>query len=274
MNAKKILKAILPPILVNMINSIRRVRDVPQWYTIRTGLLEGCEMFIYLQDPASDEMIQGIYEDFLWSYLFREHLEGCTICDIGGHIGYHSLAFANLVGDEGRVIVFEPNKLNCERLNKNLLRNKELAKRINFRPLAVSDFDGETQFHFSSNFEEMASSGGYLEGSYRPLKDEVYDELEFIWEKVIVTKLDNLLVKDDIRNIAVVKIDVEGAEHKVLAGATEILKENHPILLIEIHTVAAMLEVCRMLIPLGYAIEMLKEEGPSRCFIAASYQPQ
>ncbi|MBK9629255.1 MAG: hypothetical protein IPO56_16580 [Flavobacteriales bacterium] len=65
------------------------------------------------------------------------------------------------------------------------------------------------------------------------------------------------------------KIDVEGAEHLVLAGAGGGLatRSSHPP--DEIHSVVCMLKVLELIHPLGYSTELLHEDRASRCFIAA-----
>src|SRR3990172_11374400 len=51
---------------------------------------------------------QGFYEPFLTG-LVKQHTEpGDVVLDIGGNIGYYTLVFASLVGNEGKIYAFEP----------------------------------------------------------------------------------------------------------------------------------------------------------------------
>ncbi len=76
--------------------------------------------------------------------------------------------------------------------------------------------------------------------------------------KVPVMTLDSF----DLRDVATIKIDVEGHEAQVLTGAIETLKREHPTLLVEIEdqrTPGAMGAVRRVLDPLGYQAMFLFE---------------
>ena len=57
---------------------------------------------------------------------------GDTVIDVGGgHIGYICCFFSNLVGDTGKVYVFEPGNNNLPYIEKNLisLKNTVLTKK-------------------------------------------------------------------------------------------------------------------------------------------------
>ena len=49
---------------------------------------------------------------------------GDTVIELGAHIGYISLYFAKLVGDNGNVVVFEPGPDNFKYLYRNVSQNK------------------------------------------------------------------------------------------------------------------------------------------------------
>ena len=50
------------------------------------------------------------------------------------------------------------------------------------------------------------------------------------------------------------KIDVEGAEHAVLRGATRLLTEKRPLLFLSTHSPQLHAECCRLLVGLGYTL--------------------
>ncbi len=56
--------------------------------------------------------------------------KGDTVIDVGANIGFFTLFFRSLVGDNGKIIAFEPEKKNFEILKKNIqvnnLRNVEI----------------------------------------------------------------------------------------------------------------------------------------------------
>jgi FkbM family methyltransferase len=270
----KILKEIFPPILYKSIRYIRnkygKRNDLPTWNRILGGPLEGGMIYVAPDQPAFKEMITGVYDAFFWKFLQPTNLESQTILDIGGHIGYHSMCFARLAGREGRVYVFEPNTFNLERMRLNFGKNEELSQTIHICPYALADFSGTTEFFFSPNVDDQTSSGGYIENSYKPLSESIYERSNFISKRVKVETLDNFARIEQINKLTLIKIDVEGAEHKILEGGKDTIANFRPLILAEIHSTSAMLYVCRVLCALNYELDILDEDQISRCFIAAT----
>jgi len=86
--------------------------------------------------------------------LFADELSsGKTIFDVGGFIGLSSLFFAKLVGNTGRVVSFEPNPWNLNRLRLNLSHNPTLAERISLYPLGLGVQSGKSAMIMSDNLE-------------------------------------------------------------------------------------------------------------------------
>src|SRR5262249_21760944 len=90
----------------------------PAWRRVAAGPLAGAEL--YVATDAVDtwrDMVAGTHDGFLFDAVSRFHaLEGRVCWDIGAHFGYHTLSFAALVGNLGRVIAFEPNPANLARM--------------------------------------------------------------------------------------------------------------------------------------------------------------
>lgn len=64
-----------------------------------------------------------------------------------------------------------------------------------------------------------------------------------------------LTLADDMRDVDFIKIDVEGMERRVLEGAEPLLADQHPALLIEIHSAANGAWCSEFLHGLGYQVE-------------------
>jgi len=72
-------------------------------------------------------------------------------------------------------------------------------------------------------------------------------------------KLDTLTEELALKRCDLVKIDVTGAEQKVLNGALNTIKNFKSRLLIEVHSRALFISICHFLYALGYKIKVINE---------------
>jgi FkbM family methyltransferase len=215
-------------------------------------------------------MIIGNHDYFFTDYLKKINLEGKIIFDIGAHIGFDTLFFAKAVGEKGKVYAFEPNTHNKERLDLIIEHNKHLSERIKTFDVAISNKKGTVDFIFTDRVDEGSSSGSFIDDAHTIWEKGIYErEVGFKRTAVKTVPLDEIHGIGITDSPALIKIDVEGAEFLVVEGAKKLLKEKHPILFIEIHSIFNMLKVGADLRDLGYKIELLKEEEDGRCFIVA-----
>jgi FkbM family methyltransferase len=162
----------------------------------------------------------GSWEDHVGAVLDRILRPGDVFVDVGGNIGYHALHAARLVGPSGRVLAFKPNPTVCERLLANTALNR--FDHVEVRAVALSDQCGEARFYPDSG---RNSGAGSLRPS--PASGAPFD--------VATATLDSVLETAGIRRVAVVKIDVEGAELLVLSGMKWLLgSADAPAVIFEI----------------------------------------
>jgi FkbM family methyltransferase len=148
--------------------------------------------------------------------------------DIGVYRGVYSYELAKYFKF---VHAFEPNPLIFPYLSKNLTK---VIKNLKLYDIALSDKSGEvnlripnrTKSLFKKNVEEL-----YKLGCATIHNENVFNKYHQF--NVKKNKLDNLIKS---KNIGFIKIDVEGHELEVINGARKLIKENKPILLIEIET--------------------------------------
>lgn len=160
--------------------------------------------------------------------LFEKYLcKGDTYVDVGTNFGYMSINAKQIVGDNGHVFSFEPDKTILPLLYENIKLN---TSKINIIEKGVSNFNG------SVNFKIATESGlSRIENVKRNnfgliLKEETNIE---------VVKLDSYF--ENYRNkINFIKIDVEGHEVKILEGSLNILKKYKPLLMLEINPLALL----------------------------------
>lgn len=139
--------------------------------------------------------------------------------DIGANIGIYSLYYAT--SQPGNVYSFEPSAFNLRQLAKNISANS-LSNKITIISTPLSDKTGVSKF-INSNINE----GGALNAfgvSYGHDGEPINKLVEY---SVIGFSL------DDLKNTGVlneppslIKIDVDGIEHLILSGATNILSAD------------------------------------------------
>ncbi len=245
----------------------------PQEFIVLTGPLMGKKLWFDLNKATYwKEMVLGVYDNFIYQWINNNiNINNKIVWDIGAHFGYHTMSFAALVGEKGRVIAIEPNRSNVIRLKKNIKINKEISKRILINQIAVSNRKGKTDFIFTDEVDDSRSMGSHLGGIQAPEKDIMYKGFK---HKIVQTdSIDNLVNKIRLPVPDVIKIDVEGAESLVINGATNLLNKHRPTLFIEVHSVTQMYRIQEMLYGIGYTIELISDAGGSRSrnFIVASY---
>ena len=155
----------------------------PVWERIADGPLAGREILIDRRGSGAwNDMIAGRFDAEIHAALAGVVPQGGVIWDVGAHMGFHTLAFAAIAGPAGRVVGFEPNPTNRDRLVRNLEKNADLAGRIEILSCALSDREGESSFVFSDDLESGASSMSFLDGTV-PAVDPAFSR---DWGKIVV----------------------------------------------------------------------------------------
>jgi FkbM family methyltransferase len=157
-----------------------------------------------------DRMIYlGTFEP-LNTYRFRKLLRpGMTVVDVGANIGYFSWLAARKVGPKGRVVALEPHPMNFA-----VLQAVQKANRIEcLTPLqaGLSDANGTARIGkiAASQFADRTAS----------MVDAAPTDPE-----VPVWTLDELVEKEALTTIDLLKIDVDGFESRILRGARRTLE--------------------------------------------------
>lgn len=139
--------------------------------------------------------------------------KGSVLLDVGANIGIYTLAAA--VGRGCKVYAFEPESQNYGNLNANIALNN-VADRVTAYCAALTDHPGLDHL-FLSRFDK---DGG---GSCHSYGEEVGFDLEYrpspFTQGCVGLKLDELVEQGSIPVPDFIKIDVDGFEHKVVAGA-------------------------------------------------------
>lgn len=216
-------------LLVNTsVNDWKTTGVIREWIYKRTnssGLAEADYFGVKLLVPGHDlglapGLLGGYYEKVQLSIYEKLAAESKTIVDVGANIGLYSLIGAKNVAKKGKVIAFEPIPDNIKLLKRNIKLNAADEK-IVIADYALGEDDRTLEIYISSKSMGNHSAGGSGARDY----DDVL--------KVKQTSLDQYLKNQKIRNIDLIKIDVEGYDGYVLKGALETIAKSQPALMIE-----------------------------------------
>jgi FkbM family methyltransferase len=140
---------------------------------------------------------------------------GDHVVDVGANIGNHTVAFARQVGPGGHVTSYEPHPVNLQLLAWNVRGNSlahvtvcATAVGRSTRPLWMDAPDLSHATNFGAISVRDTDHGGF---------------------RVDAVTLDGHLDGD----VALVKLDIEGAELAALEGAAETLARTRPVVLCE-----------------------------------------
>lgn len=193
------------------------------WSRIPAGPARG--FWLRVEPYLEDRYVTGCPEPGVQEEILRHLRPGGCFYDVGAHIGFYSLLAARLVGEEGRVVAFEPDPTNVAVLQENLTRNN--LSEVEVIPAAVWNHSGHVTFQRSAaESPEVSSRRGGVVGSNREAPGSGRIEVEAV-------SLDEFA--RDHRLPTMIKIDVEGAEVQALQGARNLIAQTRPILLVEVH---------------------------------------
>jgi len=218
----------------NRIKSLHSIRAVlaaldghsaPSPLSVRLGnqdlreiVVDGISIAVDLADNSvSEPMIRDREYEPEVTRVLRSLIEpGMTVVDIGANIGYFTALCATIVGKSGRVIAVEPNSENCRLILKTIEINR--LHNVELLPVAFAENNSWSYFvnHLGSNGSLAAPEAGDIIGG---------------WGQIVP-----LLRGDDLisGSIDVIKLDVEGAEARVVRGMADIIERCRPIIVTEV----------------------------------------
>jgi FkbM family methyltransferase len=167
--------------------------------------------------------LTGTFEPNELTWVSQTLTEGMTVIDVGAHMGVYSTIASRLVGESGLVIALEPSIREFKRLAFHVTLND--LQNVRCVQVAASDFSGEAILKIA--WEE--NSGHNTFGDFFSTSVELAST-----EVVRTQTLDALVAAEGLERVDLIKIDVEGHELRVLAGAVETLTRFRPRVLIEV----------------------------------------
>jgi FkbM family methyltransferase len=195
----------------------KKIKVIISWY-------RGIYLELILGNDASKLLyVGGLMEPNELFAVQKMLRSGMTVIDVGANEGHFSLFFASLVGPQGAVLSIEPSPRELIALRRNIALNP--GKTVLVEEQACGDRQGEATLLVADEEHRGQNTLGNFVYECTGLQNR---------EKVSLTTLDALVEKHQLHHVHFIKIDVEGAEAKVLEGARRTLAVFRPVLLLEI----------------------------------------
>lgn len=171
--------------------------------------------YLFRSMEAVDPVLQGLVREFV--------RRDAVVWDVGANVGLFSIPAASLAGPRGRVIAFEPDAWLVQLLRRSAKSQSDSNAPVTVVPAAIASTMDIRSFVLANR----SRATNYLEGFGT---SQAGGDLETV--TVISVSLDWLL--DHFPPPTLLKIDVEGAELEVLAGASRLLQQVRPTVIIEV----------------------------------------
>jgi FkbM family methyltransferase len=165
-------------------------------------------------------LVRGVFEEAETALLRRLLRPGMRVIDVGANLGYYSVLASRLVGPGGKVLAIEAEPGNFALLERNLAENG--CTNVEAFQLALSDAPGRVALHTDRSNRGNPS----LVGANVPDRGGAVE--------VEAMTLDAFLAGRGAGRIDLVKMDVQGAEGRVLAGAQALLAQPGLRVLLEL----------------------------------------
>jgi FkbM family methyltransferase len=158
----------------------------------------------------------GRYQREFSLFVRRTLAPDAVVVDGGAHIGVLTVLLATLC-PTGRVYAFEPGPGSREHLLDNVAANH--LDNVVVEDAALFDSDGEIVFAFDENYP----AGSHVDADGSAVRS---------------VRLDSWARARDLERLDLLKLDVEGSELAVLAGARETIRRFRPVAIVECNPAA------------------------------------
>jgi FkbM family methyltransferase len=178
-----------------------------------TGLFTGHKIFVDTRDVgiAPHLLWEGRWEPWIDHHVLYAVQPGMTVCDAGASFGYYTILMAEKVGPLGRVHAFEPNPAITALLKQSVAVNG-FHQRVTIHQVALGEESGELLL----NIDPELVGGAFLSPAEALARTDAIP--------VAVRRLDDLMPSD--QTLDFLKVDVEGFEAAVMAGASATLARS------------------------------------------------
>ena len=205
--------------------------------------------------------VTGAYEPEVSGQITRLARPGDLVIDGGAHIGFFTLLASSRVGPTGRVMAFEPSSATAAILRKNVELNG--CANVTIVQAALSDASGTAVLAQAATTETG-------QATLRPM-DHAASRTT-----IRVAALDDVLT-DQAQRVALIKLDLEGAELRALRGMARVLERDRPHVIVEVtdeflkEAGGSADELYRLLTGHGYVAQAIEWDGIHRLDSAETF---
>jgi FkbM family methyltransferase len=199
------------------------LRGRPEAGSVRLNWHAGTQLDVQFgNDMSLAIFVGGCFEPNEFAFLNQILRPGMAVIDAGANEGAYTTFLAARVGREGRVIAVEPSPRELVCLRANLELNH--ADWVDVVPAALVEQKGEVSLLLADNDHAGQNTLGEL----------VYPGVRQAGRASVQARtLDDVVETHRLDRLDVIKLDVEGAEIRALAGGARVLERSKPLLLLE-----------------------------------------
>ena len=189
-----------------------------------TMLDDGTRIKLRLDSPDYD-VIKEIFERKPYEKYFKPSPD-MVVVDAGANIGCFTVRAARLVGEDGRVLAFEPSMSNFKLLQENVSLNH--LSNVTLFHCGLGESEGEATLNLYDD------PGG---NTFLPARDGDGERMSAIGkEHAKLRTIDEVVSGLGVERVDLLKIDTEGFELPILKGAQKVIRLYHPKIVGEAHS--------------------------------------
>lgn len=234
----------------------RTNRQITSGPAIRQTRFLGCDLLVRAHEDVGRSIILGDFESDDLRHFASLLNDADVVFDIGANVGAYCMPISRL-RPGARVYAFEPIPLNAALLRASVLANS--ASNVEVVESCVSDASGSVIFSVATD----SAYSSMVDTRRKP------EQMRIACEAVT---LDDFCARRALKGPDVVKVDVEGAELKVLEGASALFsaRERRPrVVMLELYDQnlrpfgASVPDVVALMQRWNYEAYVLVDNGPT-----------
>lgn len=161
---------------------------------------------------VTQQALYYVVADFDFYQHFYKVKHGDVVIDAGANCGHLSIYFSKLVGADGHIYAFEPDKFNIQKIKDNCELNGDLSDNISIEDLLIWNQNTELDFYEAGT---VGSSAVWIPDNA-------------ICTKKQAITIDDWVVKKNIQKLDFIKMDIEGAEIEALEAIEKTIQQYKP----------------------------------------------